>query len=120
MRGRGENAHGAVEGAAHEQQVAHVEVVGFDFAQACERRAENQAAAEGRSRVAGGGVIDNVGRTQSRRKPVLIGREVVARQNDRAFAVFGDDLLELGRDFIESLIPGNFFEFAAAAFALAL
>lgn len=65
-------------------------------------------------------MIDHIGRSEGRRKPVLIGREVVARENHTLFAVLGDDGLEFGCDFVERLIPGNFFELTAAAFALAL
>ena len=115
-----EHTHGAVQSTPYEKQITNVEVIGLNFSQARESRTENEATRKRGSRVAGCRVIDHIGRSEGRRKPVLIGREVVARENHTLFAVLGDDGLEFGCDFVERLIPGNFFELTAAAFALAL
>lgn len=116
----GEGAGGAVERASDEKEVVDVRVVGGDRGDACGVGAEDHAARERRGRVAGRGMIDDVGRAERVRKPFLGTREGVAREHDGAFAVALDDRLELRSDFRESLIPGDLLEFTRAALALAL
>lgn len=65
-------------------------------------------------------MVDDVGRAEGRRKPILIAREIMGREADRAFAVLGGEFLDLAGDFVERLIPGDFFEFPFAALAHAL
>ena len=113
-------AHGGAHGAADEDQVAQVLVVGLDLAGAREALAVHPVATGDRGGVAGARVADVVRGAERERDPLGVGGEGVRRGDDGLLAVLGDDVLELRGDVVEGFVPGDFLELAFTAFAHAL
>lgn len=114
------HAHGAVEGAADQEKIAAVGVVGFDLARAVEALAEHESAAHDGGAVAGRGVRNDVRRAERKAEPVLEGAEVVRGHRDGVFAVLLNDFLHALGDVVQSLVPGDFHELPFAALTRAL
>ena len=114
------HAHGAVEGAADQKEIAAVGVVGFDLARAVEALAEHEAAAHDGGAVAGRRVRNDVRGAERKAEPVLEGAEVVRGHRDGVFAVLLDDFLHALGDVVQGFVPGNLHELSFAALARAL